>query len=245
MIVFWDYGGGGYVKSTPGDGWAGRIMSGNVLMSENGDPSVFANLRPGLVDAVGVTNFADQAVILPLAVGIALVFALSGWRRGALAWTAAIGGTLALVLFLKLRFFVCGHVLPGASFSNPSGHTAAAAAVYGGLGAMIMRSIWDDKRWTLACAVAVGVLLAVVIGRSRLVLDLHSMAEVVVGGVIGVGGAVSFVALAGTPSHAVRIEWVVAMGLVVMAMLYGFRIPAEAAIKSVATGLWPFSQCIW
>ena len=88
-------------------------MSGNVLMSENGDPSVFANLRPGLVDAVGVTNFADQAVILPLAVGIALVFALSGWRRGALAWTAAIGGTLALVLFLKLRFFVCGLMSAG------------------------------------------------------------------------------------------------------------------------------------
>jgi hypothetical protein len=70
------------------------------------------------------------------------------------------------------------------------------------------------------------------------------MAEVVMGGVIGVGGAVSFVVLAGTPSHAVRIEWVVAMGLLIMAMLYGFRIPAEAAIKSVATGLWPFSQCI-
>ena len=74
-------------------------MSGNVLMSPNGDPSVLANLRPGLVDAVGVTNFADQAVILPLAVGIALVFALSGWRRGALAWTAAIGARLLSFCF--------------------------------------------------------------------------------------------------------------------------------------------------
>jgi hypothetical protein len=37
---------------------------------------------------------------LPLAAGIALLLALSGWRRGALAWTAAIGGTLALILLL-------------------------------------------------------------------------------------------------------------------------------------------------
>ena len=219
-------------------------MSGDDSTSANADLSVLAKLRTDLANAVGVTDFGDQAVILPLAVGIALVLALSGWRRGTLAWTAAIGGTLALVLFLKLRFFACGHFLPGASVSNPSGHTAAAAAVYGGLFAMILRSIWDDARWALSCAVTIGVLLAVVVGKSRLVLDLHSMADVVVGGAIGVAGAVSFVVMAGSPSHAVRIERVVVTGLVVIAMLYGFRMSAEAAIKSVATSLWPFSQCI-
>src|SRR6478736_8444781 len=122
-------------------------MSDHNPTSATADLSVLAHLRSGLVNAAGVTDFGDQGVLLPLAAGIALLLALSGWRRGALAWTAAIGGTLALILLLKLRFLVCGHVLPGASFSNPSGHTAAAAAVYGGLGAMIMRSIWDDKRW--------------------------------------------------------------------------------------------------
>lgn len=200
--------------------------------------------RSGIVDAVGVTNFGDQAVVLPLAVAIAVVFALSGWRRGALAWTAAIGGTLALVLLLKLRFFACGHFSPGASFGNPSGHTAAAAAVYGALAAVIVRSIRDDERWALLGAVAIGVFLAVVIGQTRLILDMHSMAEVVVGGAIGVGGAASFVLLAGPPSHAVRIERVVATGLLAMAMLYGYRLSAEAAIKSVAASLGPFQHCI-
>lgn len=198
----------------------------------------------GIVNAAGVTNFGDQAVILPLAVAIALVLALSGWRRGALAWTSAIGGTLALILFLKLRFFACGHVSPGASFGNPSGHTAAAAAVYGALAAVLVRYIRDDRRWALLCAVAIGVLLAVVIGKTRLMLDMHSMAEVVVGGAIGVGGAASFVLLAGPPSHAVRIERIVATGLLAVAILYGYRLPAEAAIKSVAASLGPFQQCI-
>ena len=124
-----------------------------------------SNTWSSLVDAVGVTNFGDQAVVVPLAVGIALIFALSGWRRGALAWTAAIGSTLSLILFLKLRFFACDHLLTEARPGNPSGHTAAAAAVYGGLLAIAMRSIWDTKRWALPCTVAIAVFLAVVIGR--------------------------------------------------------------------------------
>ena len=120
----------------------------------------FSNTWSSLVDAVGVTDFGDQAVVVPLAVGIALIFALSGWRRGALAWTAAIGGTLSLILFLKLRFFACDHLLTEARPGNPSGHTAAAAAVYGGLLAIAMRSIWNIKRWALPCTVAIAVFLA-------------------------------------------------------------------------------------
>ena len=219
-------------------------MPGEDPMSANAGLAGFGDLWSGLINAVGVTDFGDQAVVLPLAVGIALMFALSGWRRGALAWAAAIGGTLALVLFLKLRFLACDHLLLEARLRNPSGHTAAAAAVYGGLVATVMRSIWNIKRWALPCTVAIAVPLAVVIGASRLILDLHSMAEVVVGGAIGVGGAVSFIVLAGPPSHAVRMSRVVVMGLLVIALLYGLRMPAEAAIKSVAANLWPFSECI-
>lgn len=203
-----------------------------------------SNTWSSLVDAVGVTDFGDQAVVVPLAVGIALLFALSGWRRGALAWTAAIGSTLSLILFLKLRFFACDHLLTEAPPGNPSGHTAAAAAVYGGLLAIAMRSIWNVKRWALPCTVAIAGFLAVVIGASRLILDLHSMEEVVVGGTIGVVGALSFVMLAGPPLRGVRMLRVVAIGLLIVFVLYGFRITAEAALKSAATNLWPFPKCI-
>jgi membrane-associated phospholipid phosphatase len=219
-------------------------MTGDDPTSGSAELSVLGNTWSGVVDAVGVTDFGDQAVVLPLAVGIALIFALSGWRRGVLAWTAAIGGTLSLILFLKLRFFACDHLLPGAPPGNPSGHTAAAAAVYGGLVAIVMRSIWDNKRWALRCTVAIAIFLAVVIGASRLILDLHSMAEVVVGGTIGVGGAVAFVMLAGPPLRSVRMLHAVSMGLLVIVMLYGSRITAEPAIKSVAANLWPFPECI-
>ena len=52
-----------------------------------------------------VTDFGDQAVVLPLVVGIALLFVHSDWRRGALAWTTVMGSTLGLILVLKLAIF--------------------------------------------------------------------------------------------------------------------------------------------
>ena len=70
------------------------------------------------------------------------------------------------------------------------------------------------------------------------------MTEVVVGGAIGVAGAVSFVILARPPLRGVRMLRVVAIGLLIVIMFYGFRMTAEAAIKSVATDLWPFAECI-
>jgi membrane-associated phospholipid phosphatase len=219
-------------------------VTGDDLTPASRKLSVLGNAWSGLVDAVGVTDFGDQAVVFPLAVGIALVFALSGWRRGALAWTVAIGGTLCLILFLKLRFFACDHLLTAARSGNPSGHTAAAAAIYGGLLATIVRSKLSSKRWALLCTAAIAVFLAVVVGASRLILGLHSMTEVVVGGTIGVAGAVSFVMLAGPSLLGVRILHVVAIGLLIIIMFYGFRITAEAAIRSVATDLWPFAECI-
>jgi hypothetical protein len=54
-------------------------------------------------------GFGNQAVLLPLTMGAALVFAPSGWLRGAVAWTAAIDVTLAVTLALKLNSLACAH----------------------------------------------------------------------------------------------------------------------------------------
>lgn len=198
----------------------------------------------GLAGAAKVTDFGDPAVVLPLAIGIASMFALAGWWRGAAAWTTSIGGVLALVLFLKLRFFACDHLLLDDHVKNPSGHTAAAAAIYGGLVTIVARSIWDIRRWVYLCTVAITLPFAIVIGASRLILDLHSIAEVIAGGAIGIGGALLFVALAGPPPSAVRMPRVVIVGLLAIAVLHGLRMPAEAAIHSIATTLGPFWACI-
>src|SRR5690242_12261261 len=143
------------------------------------------------INALSVSDFADQGLILPLAVGIGLLLALSGWRRGALAWAVAIGATLVVIVLLKLRFFGCAPVLDPEARGNPSGHTAAAAAVYGGLAGLVVRVIRDDRLWSIGAALLVAGVLAAIIGQSRLLLDRHTVAEVLSGGAIGIAGAVA------------------------------------------------------
>ena len=54
-----------------------------------------------------LTDFADQAVVLPLVFALAAVLAWQGWRRGALLWLATIGLTFSVILALKLVFLGC------------------------------------------------------------------------------------------------------------------------------------------
>lgn len=144
-----------------------------------------------------VTDFADQAVLLPPAATVAAALTLAGWCRGALAWIMVIGGTLALILMLKLASAIFGHVLPVGELRSPSGHTAIAGTVYGGLLAGFARRLTGHGRWSLACVV--------VIGASRLVLDMHTVLDVAVGAVVGTGGAMALNRLAGVPPPTMRL----------------------------------------
>ena len=102
-----------------------------------------------------LTDFADQAVVLPVA-GLVLVLLLAiGWRRGALAWAGCVAGVMAVMLALKLVTLACGWRVPWTGLSSPSGHTAASAVVYGGLLALLARpstagtalAAWRAGRW--------------------------------------------------------------------------------------------------
>ncbi len=186
-----------------------------------------------------VTDFADQAVLLPLAVAMAVVFTATGWRRGAIAWTAAIGATLGITLLLKLVFLACGHLLPGDEIRSPSGHTATAGVVYGGLLALMVQHATGRGRWTLACATTV----AVVIGASRLALGVHTIPEVLIGGGVGICGAVALVKLAGRPPPGLRTRTIAVLAILVLMVFHGFRMPAEAAIRHFAIHIWPLSAC--
>jgi membrane-associated phospholipid phosphatase len=183
--------------------------------------------------SAAITDFADGAVVLPLAGAALLIFVSLRWWRGALAWIAAVGSTLALILLLKLRFFACDQVVPGELVRNPSGHTAAAAVVYGGLATMVVRSIWDMRRGLAPLAVAISTPIAVVIGVSRLQLDKHSMLEVLVGSGIGIAGAASFALLAGSPKRDLRFGRLLLLSLLVIALFYGARMPVEAHLEII------------
>ena len=100
-----------------------------------------------------LTDFADQAVVLPVAGAVLVLLLATGWRRGALAWAGCVSGVLAVMLALKLVTLACGWRVPWTGLYSPSGHTAASAVVYGGLLALLIR---PDAAGTAVAALAGG-----------------------------------------------------------------------------------------
>lgn len=172
-----------------------------------------------------LTDFADQAVVIPVVLAIAVVLAMQGWRRGALVWLGVVSVTFVLMLFLKLVFMACGSWLGPIDIRSPSGHVAAATVVAGGLAALLTR-----RRGSI---LPVAALAAVVIGISRLVLGMHSLPEVALGALVGLGGAVALIALAGAPPT-LRPARLFAVVVVVAVLFHGMHLPAEAAIRHTA-----------
>lgn len=169
-----------------------------------------------------LTDFADQAVMLPLVLAIAVTLVAQGWRRGAAVWLATVFATFATVLLLKLVFIPCG----SGDVHTPSGHVAAATVVTGGLAAMLRR-----RR---GIVVPVALLAAVVIGVSRLVLGEHTWPEVVMGAVVGMVGAMLMQRIAGAPPPGLNARRLALIALAVAVLFHGLHIPAEARIRGTA-----------
>jgi membrane-associated phospholipid phosphatase len=173
-----------------------------------------------------LTDFADQAVILPLVLAIAVALAVQGWRRGAFVWLVVVAGVFFTTLVSKIMFLACSPLFGPIDVHSPSGHVAAATVVTGGLAALLSR-----RRASILPAAA---LAAIVIGVSRLVLGLHSLPEVIIGAIIGLAGAVALLKFAGSSPPRLRIAPLLAVVVVVAAVFHGLHLPAEAAIRHTA-----------
>jgi len=172
-----------------------------------------------------LTDLADQAVILPIVLAVAVALAVQGWRRGALAWLVVVGATFAVMLGLKLTFLACWPLFGPMDVHSPSGHVAAATVVSGGLALLLTRRS--------APMLPVALLAALVIGISRIWLGRHSLPEVAVGAFVGRVGAAILPRLSGRPPM-LRPAPLVAVVVLVAAIFHGLHLPAEAAIRHTA-----------
>ena len=190
-----------------------------------------------------LTDFGDQAVVCPVALAAFLCLAWSGQSRVAVMWAAFVPATLFAVGVAKLTVAGCGPVIPAwLHLYSPSGHTASGALVYGSLAALPTggtRSRWVGVVWAT--------LFAVVLGFSRLRLGVHSPADVLVGGLIGVAGAgllcaaVSRGRSRGTGLARPRTTF--AAVAVALAITHGWHLNAENVVRGYSMVLWPFSVC--
>jgi membrane-associated phospholipid phosphatase len=176
-----------------------------------------------------VSDFGDQAVILPLAVAVGVALMAAGWRRGAAAWALAVAGTLGAVLVGKVLAVACVHVLAIADLRSPSGHTASAAVVYGGLIALLLpEPARGLRRWVAAFVLAA--IFAVVFGGTRLALHAHTPADVLAGGFLGIAGALTLARLAGPRPAGVRAAMPLAAAVAVAVLMHGTHLRAEEVI---------------
>lgn len=128
------------------------------------------------------------------------------------------------MLALKLAAFACGPP----TLRSPSGHTAAAAIVLGGLVVVLGRG---GRARAVLLAAAFG---AVLIGISRLLLGVHTAPEVALGGFVGIAGALGLSRLAGPPPRHLRPGWLVAVAIAVIVLFHGWHLDAEPRIHRAA-----------
>ena len=173
-----------------------------------------------------LTDFADQAVILPVVVAISITLLAQRWPRGAAAWVLAIVVTFAAMLVLKLVFLACSTNLGTDAIRTPSGHVAAATVIAGGLAGLLLQG--------RAIAMLLAALAALIIGISRLVLGMHSPAEVIIGACVGLAGACLLLKLAGPRPTRLDARRVAVIAAIVALIFHGLHLPAEAHIRLAA-----------
>jgi len=134
---------------------------------------------------VAVTELGDSFVNIALFCTVLLILFVRRCHRAAVFWTLAVLGGLLAVQVLKWTIHLPRPVTiyDGASaYGFPSGHTTMNVVLYGFLAILIVRQIAAVWRWGLVSGV---VLLAFIIGFSRLYLGAHWLSDVLGGYFIG------------------------------------------------------------
>ena len=138
-----------------------------------------------------VTRLGEAQIALPV------LFASMIWlmrRHGNLRlvtwWLCFLVGAALLTLATKVAFIGWGVGVASLDFTGVSGHTMFAAVVYPLLACLLFTE-WSTRQ--RRGAVLAGVAVALVVGGSRVMVEAHSVSEVIAG--LVVGGAASAAAL--------------------------------------------------
>jgi undecaprenyl-diphosphatase len=149
--------------------------------------------RSGTLDAVlkTVTHAGDRSVLTVIAVVAVLGLFLMRRRRDAVA--VAVAGLMSLALTESVKVLIARErpqvkhpvVERPTSYSFPSGHALSSAAIYGVLALVAARHL--ARRWQRVVLVGGAVLLATLIGFSRMYLQVHYGSDVIAGFAAGWG----------------------------------------------------------
>lgn len=206
-----------------------------------------------------VTRCADTLVMLPVAASCAVwLWYERAWHM-AWRWIMLFGLGLVLVVASKIAFIGWGVGIQAIDFTGFSGHAMRAAAVLPVLFYLVTQTITVKIRRLL---LLLSLLLGGVLAYSRLVLQVHSLAEVVSGYLLGSLVALEFIRRAQPvlPAASVLfgsgrdryIHQCVLLGLILIglipASLHG-PAPTEHWLQKISLALsghsQPFTRAMW
>ncbi len=176
-----------------------------------------------MISAVGIpghwyliTRFGEAQVLLPAAFWVALALVRSeATRRLGIRWLQWLGLATLLTVISKVAFIGWGLGVASLNFTGFSGHSMFSAAIYPML--MVTLAARLTPGWQKA-ALGFGFALALTVGVSRVMVNAHSVSEVVLGLSLGGSAALLAVADAGLPRVTLRF-YVPALLVVWMALV--------------------------
>jgi membrane-associated phospholipid phosphatase len=155
-------------------------------------------------DAMHYFGSLGHVVLLaPLAAATLLYLTWIGARRDAAALLFALMVCLVATVLSKLLLATCGVQLSALPIESPSGHESFAAAVYGGLAALLATGRPVQRQLAFFAAAAALVLL---VGLGRIASGAHTPAEVAVGLMIGLAAVLLFEGLRQRPQR-IDLPW--------------------------------------
>jgi len=175
---------------------------------------------------IALTQFGDLAVLLPLAAVMLLWLLFMRHSRDAAWWAIAVVLCAGSTAVLKIFFYACP---PAPELHTPSGHTSLSILVYGAM-ALVSASETAGLRRLMTISGAAGFILA--IAASRLLLNVHSTAEVSVGLLIGSAALALFgQSYMRRRAPKVWLSPLLVTGAAVILVLHGRELNAEESLR--------------
>ncbi|AMM17157.1 phosphoesterase [Burkholderia sp. PAMC 28687] len=196
---------------------------------------------------LSITSVGSVGVMIPLAIVVAVWLALGYPWRYAACWLLVLGGASGLVFLTKLAFMGWGIGVRELDFTGISGHAMISSAV---LPVALFVACLPERQWVRALGVVLGLLIGIVVGVSRILLNAHSLSEVVTGCGLGALTALLFVAYAWRAESGKLSPAPVAVSLAIVAVvLHGIPVPTQRWITDIALQLsgrdQPFIRARW
>ncbi|RFU46252.1 phosphatase PAP2 family protein [Paraburkholderia sp. DHOC27] len=129
-----------------------------------------------------LTNFGDPFLTVPLAGAVMLWLAATRSWRALITWVVCFSAGAGLVAASHFAYAAWGLEVPALNMTAVSGHTMLASAVYPTTFALCASMA---RTRTAVYAYVFGLVFALAIGLSRLLMGFHTPAEVVTGWLLG------------------------------------------------------------